>query len=113
MGILWDADERFAAPLLDGLGAEAGLVVGDNEPYDGALAGDTVDRHATVRGLATALIEIRQDLIAERGRRAGMGGAVRPAAEALRADPAECAKADDLSRTRTRERLRRTGGSSP
>ena len=42
---------------------EAGLVVGDNEPYDGALAGDTVDRHATVRGLANALIEIRQDLI--------------------------------------------------
>ena len=39
-------------------------MVGDNEPYDGALAGDTVDRHATVRGLANALIEIRQDLIA-------------------------------------------------
>jgi predicted N-formylglutamate amidohydrolase len=64
VGILWDADERFARPLLDGLSAEAGLVVGDNEPYDGALAGDTVDRHATVRGLANALIEIRQDLIA-------------------------------------------------
>jgi predicted N-formylglutamate amidohydrolase len=64
VGILWDADERFARPLLDGLSAEPGLVVGDNEPYDGALAGDTVDRHATVRGLANALIEIRQDLIA-------------------------------------------------
>ena len=64
MGILWDADDRFAKPLLDGLRAEAGLVVGDNEPYDGALAGDTIDRHATVRGLANALIEIRQDLIA-------------------------------------------------
>ena len=44
--------------------AEPGLVVGDNEPYDGALAGDTIDRHATRRGLANALIEIRQDLIA-------------------------------------------------
>jgi predicted N-formylglutamate amidohydrolase len=64
VGILWDADERFARPLLDGLSAEEGLVVGDNEPYDGALAGDTIDRHATVRGLANALIEIRQDLIA-------------------------------------------------
>ncbi len=64
VGILWDADDRFARPLLDGLSAEAGLVVGDNEPYDGALAGDTVDRHATARGLANALIEIRQDLIA-------------------------------------------------
>ena len=38
-------------------------MIGDNEPYDGALAGDTVDRHATIRGLANALIEIRQDLI--------------------------------------------------
>jgi predicted N-formylglutamate amidohydrolase len=64
VGILWDADERFVQPLLKGLRAEAGLVVGDNEPYDGALAGDTVDRHATALGLASALIEIRQDLIA-------------------------------------------------
>jgi predicted N-formylglutamate amidohydrolase len=64
VGILWDADDRFAAPLLRGLAAEPGLVVGDNEPYDGALSGDTVDRHATRRGLANALIEIRQDLIA-------------------------------------------------
>jgi predicted N-formylglutamate amidohydrolase len=63
-GILWDADDRFARPLLEGLAGEPGLVVGDNEPYDGALAGDTVDRHATARGLANALIEIRQDLIA-------------------------------------------------
>lgn len=63
VGILWDADDRFAKPLLDGLMAEEGLVVGDNEPYDGALAGDTIDRHATIRGLANALIEIRQDLI--------------------------------------------------
>ncbi|HEY8384551.1 MAG TPA: N-formylglutamate amidohydrolase [Microvirga sp.] len=65
VGILWDADERFARPLIEGLKAEPGLVVGDNEPYDGALAGDTVDRHATGIGLANALIEIRQDLIAE------------------------------------------------
>ena len=65
VGILWDADDRLARPLLDGLCAEPGLVVGDNEPYDGALAGDTVDRHATRLGLTNALIEIRQDLIAD------------------------------------------------
>jgi predicted N-formylglutamate amidohydrolase len=64
VGILWDADARFARPLLEALSEEEGLVVGDNEPYDGALAGDTVDRHATERGLANALVEIRQDLIA-------------------------------------------------
>jgi predicted N-formylglutamate amidohydrolase len=49
VGVLWDADSRFAGPLLQALSAEEGLVVGDNEPYDGALAGDTVDRHATIR----------------------------------------------------------------
>ncbi len=64
-GILWDADDRFARPLIEGLRADPSLVVGDNEPYDGALAGDTIHRHATVRGLASTLIEIRQDLIAD------------------------------------------------
>ncbi|AWM89215.1 N-formylglutamate amidohydrolase [Microvirga sp. 17 mud 1-3] len=64
VGILWDADARYARPLIEALQAEEGLVVGDNEPYDGALLGDTVDRHATRRGLASALVEIRQDLIA-------------------------------------------------
>ncbi len=39
-------------------------VVGDNEPYRGGLPGDTIDRHATRRGLPDTLIEVRQDLIA-------------------------------------------------
>ena len=65
VGLLWDVDQRMARPLIEGLEAEGDLIVGDNEPYDGALAGDTLDRHATRRGLANALIEIRQDLIAD------------------------------------------------
>ena len=65
VGILWDADPRLAQPLIDGLRADGDLVVGDNEPYSGALAGDTLYRHATRRGLAHALIELRQDLIAD------------------------------------------------
>jgi predicted N-formylglutamate amidohydrolase len=64
-GILWDADPRLPVPLLKALAAISGLIVGDNEPYDGALAGDTIDQHATVRGLANALIEVRQDLISD------------------------------------------------
>ncbi|MCJ2039957.1 N-formylglutamate amidohydrolase [Methylobacterium sp. J-059] len=65
VGILYDRDERFSAPLIAGLRADpAGLTVGDNEPYGGGLPGDTIDRHATARGLANALVEIRQDLIA-------------------------------------------------
>ena len=64
-GILWDRDWRAVRPLLEGLKADSRLVVGDNEPYDGALRNDTMFRHCIVPGLAHALIEIRQDLIAE------------------------------------------------
>jgi predicted N-formylglutamate amidohydrolase len=64
VGVLWDRDERVARPLIDMLAADGSLVVGDNEPYDGALRGDTMFRHAIVNGYAHALIEIRQDLIA-------------------------------------------------
>ena len=69
IGVLWDRDERVPKPLLAALAAEPDIgeeAIGDNEPYDGALAGDTIDALATSRGLANALIEIRQDLIAER-----------------------------------------------
>ena len=69
IGVLWDRDERIPKPLIEALLAEPDLSaddIGDNEPYDGALAGDTIDAIATSRGLANALIEIRQDLIAER-----------------------------------------------
>jgi len=64
IGILWDGDPRFASPLIAALAAR-GLNVGDNEPYAGALPGDTLDAEITRRGLAGLLIEIRQDLVAE------------------------------------------------
>ncbi|OBQ69702.1 N-formylglutamate amidohydrolase [Mesorhizobium erdmanii] len=65
VGILWDKDDRVARPLIDMLAEDKNLVVGDNEPYDGALRGDTMFRHAIVNGYAHALIEIRQDLISD------------------------------------------------
>ena len=68
IGVLWDRDDRIAKPMIEAMLAEPDLradEVGDNEPYDGALAGDTIDEIATARGLANALIEIRQDLIAD------------------------------------------------
>ena len=64
-GVLWDRDPRLAGLLLDRLSGEPTLVVGDNEPYHGALAGDTMYRHGTRRGLAHAILEVRQDLIAD------------------------------------------------
>jgi predicted N-formylglutamate amidohydrolase len=64
VGILWDSDARLAQPLIDALRSQR-LEVGDNEPYDGALKGDTLDAEVTRRGLAGCLVELRQDLIAE------------------------------------------------
>lgn len=64
-GVLWDKDPRLAVPLIGALSADPALVVGDNEPYNGALRGDCLWRHGTARGLAHALVEIRQDLIAD------------------------------------------------
>ena len=63
VGILWDRDARLSAPMLDYFNADGGLIVGDNEPYKGSLEGDCLWQHGTTRGLANALIEIRQDLI--------------------------------------------------
>lgn len=63
--VLWDLDDRVARPLIDALARDPLLVVGDNEPYDGALRGDTMHRHATRNGFAHALLEVRQDLIAD------------------------------------------------
>ncbi|NLH83462.1 MAG: N-formylglutamate amidohydrolase [Phyllobacteriaceae bacterium] len=62
-GVLWDADPRLAGFLIERLRADPHLTVGDNEPYDGALAGDTMYRHGTRRGLAHAILEVRQDLL--------------------------------------------------
>ena len=63
VSVLWDKDPRFAVPLLEGLRTIPDVEVGDNVPYSGQLHGDTLYRHATVHGLAHALIELRQDLI--------------------------------------------------
>jgi predicted N-formylglutamate amidohydrolase len=65
VGILWDLDDRLAKPTITALKADDKLVVGDNEPYEGALQGDTMYHHGTMRGLPHMLVEIRQDLIAD------------------------------------------------
>lgn len=77
IGILWDSDPRFARPLIAAL-AEDGIVVGDNQPYDGALAGDTLDEEVTRRGLAGVLIETRQDLVAKQDAADAWAGRLAP-----------------------------------
>lgn len=63
VGVLWDKDPRLALSLLAALRAIPDIEVGDNVPYSGQLKGDTLYRHGTARGLAHALVEVRQDLI--------------------------------------------------
>ncbi len=61
-GILWDRDPRIPVPLLQALGREKDLVVGDNEPYSGRHPADyTIERHAESQGRAHVCLEIRQD----------------------------------------------------
>ena len=65
VGVLWDRDGRLARPLIRCLEHQDDIVVGDNEPYTGRLENDCMYRHGTMNGLPHALIEIRQDLIAD------------------------------------------------
>jgi predicted N-formylglutamate amidohydrolase len=81
VGILYDSDERLAAPLMARL-AEAGFVVGDNEPYTGALEGDTLNVHGIKRGLPHVLIEIRQDLIGGDAAAQAFAGRLKPILDA-------------------------------
>lgn len=63
--VLWDSDHRAVQPLLDMLRADQNLLIGDNEPYDGALKNDTMYRHCMRPGIPHALLEVRQDLIGD------------------------------------------------
>lgn len=87
VGILWDSDPRVAAPLLEALAADGILTVGDNEPYDGALRGDTMFRHCIVNGIAHALVEIRQDLIADEAGAEAWARRLAPILEEINARP--------------------------
>ncbi len=63
VGILYAEDERLTRPLITRLKQESDLIIGENEPYTGALEGDAIDRHAIAHGRPNALIELRNDLI--------------------------------------------------
>jgi predicted N-formylglutamate amidohydrolase len=79
VAVLYGPDDRLARPLLARLRQEPGLCVGDNEPYRGALAGDTMDRHGVGNGLAHVLIEVRNDLISDPGGEAAWAARLAPA----------------------------------
>ena len=64
--VLYHRDPRFPRRLLALLKEEKGLFVGDSEPYSVSDETDyTLPVHGERRGLPHALVEIRQDLIAD------------------------------------------------
>ncbi len=63
VGVLYSSDTRLAHPLLQHLGMQGDICVGDNQPYSGHLPGDAMDRHGLQNGLPHVLIELRNDLI--------------------------------------------------
>ena len=66
IGIIHDDDRRVADPLVAALREVPGLTVGVNEPYSPAdRVYFTLERHARSRGLPCAMIEIRNDEIAD------------------------------------------------
>ena len=85
VGVLWDKDGRLALPLMARL-KEAGLMVGDNEPYSGALEGDTLNRHGTKMGLPHVLIEMRQDLVGDAASALAFAARLKPILAAALAD---------------------------
>ena len=86
--VLWDGDGRASSRLLHALEAPGDVIIGDNEPYDGALKGDTMYRHCLVRGIPHALLEVRQDLISDEAGVAAWTERLLPIFESLNSDPA-------------------------
>lgn len=65
-GVLYNRDARMAQLLGKLLRSEAGLVVGDNQPYDVSDETDYgIPEYGERRGLPHVELEIRQDLIAD------------------------------------------------
>lgn len=71
-------DSRLSCRLIDRLRREADLSVGDNQPYNGHLPGDAIDRHALQPHRHNTLIELRNDLIATRQAQASWADRLAP-----------------------------------
>lgn len=82
VGVLYNRDDRaarIALPLL----AAAGVVVGDQLPYSGALLNATMNRHGEVTGTPYLGLEVRQDLIGDAAGVSRMAEKLRPVVEGV------------------------------
>ena len=88
IAVLWDEDDRLAAPVLAALRRDRSLRVGDNEPYSGRYpVGYTIPFHARRPGLPHVTFELRQDLIDTQARAAAWADRLADALRAPLADP--------------------------
>lgn len=65
LGILYSHRDERLGPAMVQACRDEGWVTGANQPYDGHLQGDSIDRHALAHGRPNLLIEVRNDLIAD------------------------------------------------
>jgi predicted N-formylglutamate amidohydrolase len=87
IGLLWDKDDRAFNRLSALLAHDTGIIIGNNEPYDGALKGDTMHEEGTKHGRAHVLIEIRQDLIAAEAGQSAWAARLAPLLAQINRDP--------------------------
>lgn len=79
LGILHShRDSRLAQPLIAAFDQQPDICVGDNQPYNGHLPGDAIDRHALAHGRPNALIELRNDLIETQSGQTGWANRLAP-----------------------------------
>lgn len=80
LGVIHDADDRFARRVLAHAQALTGLDARLNEPYSAADGvAHTLALHATPMGLPHAMLEIRNDLIADAPAQRAMAARLAPA----------------------------------
>jgi predicted N-formylglutamate amidohydrolase len=83
VGILYNRDDRaarIAIPMLE----SAGLNVGDQLPYSGAILNATMNRHAEARGIPYLGVEMRQDLVSDCEGQSRFADYLAPVVEACR-----------------------------
>lgn len=64
VGILYSHRDARLGPAMVAACRDEGWITGENQPYDGHLQGDSIDRHALDHDRPNLLIEVRNDLIA-------------------------------------------------
>ncbi|MDX3908505.1 MAG: N-formylglutamate amidohydrolase [Sphingobium sp.] len=83
VGVLYNQDDRaarIAIPMLEA----AGLNVGDQLPYSGAILNATMNRHAEARGIPYLGVEMRQDLVSSSEGQSRFAAVLEPVIEACR-----------------------------